>query len=291
MQDSDLDDLFAAARAAAPPPSSALLARIEADGLRLQPGPAPRPVRPPDGLRGLFGRMVLAVGGLGGATGLAAATLAGLWIGVAQPQGLSPLTEGLTAGLGVTAALDSVELIPALDPFAAEGRAMTGSDQPPPRAPGRGIRIALAVSLALNLAVAGVVAGTFLGGGGRSSNPTVRDIGFGPFTAALSPQDREALGRAFREQAPDMRAMRREMRGELDRLLQALRADPFDEAALLEAIAAQDARGRARLELGQRLLAERLIAMTPPERGAFADRLERVMDRGRNPRRGAGDRD
>jgi hypothetical protein len=121
MQDSDLDDLFAAARAAAPPPSSALLARIEADGLRLQPGPAPRPVRPPDGLRGLFGRMVLAVGGLGGATGLAAATLAGLWIGVAQPQGLSPLTEGLTAGLGVTAALDSVELIPALDPFAAEG--------------------------------------------------------------------------------------------------------------------------------------------------------------------------
>lgn len=121
MQDSDLDDLFAAARAAAPSAPAALLARIEADGLRQQPGPVPRAVRAPAGLRGLFGRMVMAVGGLGGAAGLATATLAGLWIGIAQPQGLSTLTEGLTAGLGVTAALDSVELIPALDPFATEG--------------------------------------------------------------------------------------------------------------------------------------------------------------------------
>jgi uncharacterized membrane protein len=163
---------------------------------------------------------------------------------------------------------------------------MVDTEPKPPRAPGRGLRIALVLSLALNLAVAGVVGGTLLGNGGRSPNPTVRDIGFGPFTAALSAQDREALGRAFREQAPDMRQMRREMRGELGRLLQALRADPVDEAALLEAIAAQDARGRARLELGQRLLAERLIAMNAEERAAFADRLEKIMDRGRDQRRG-----
>ncbi len=45
MQDSDLDDLFAAARRAGPQPSAALLARIEADGLRLQPRPAPLPSR------------------------------------------------------------------------------------------------------------------------------------------------------------------------------------------------------------------------------------------------------
>lgn len=161
---------------------------------------------------------------------------------------------------------------------------MDGNEPKAPRAPGRGIRIALAVSLALNLAVAGVVGGTLLGGWGRPPNPTVRDIGFGPFTAALSAQDREALGRAFREQAPDMRGMRREMRAEAGQMLQALRADPFDKTALLQAIAAQDARGKARLELGQRLLAERLIAMTPAERAAFADRLEQSLNRGRNQR-------
>ncbi len=62
-----------------------------------------------------------AVGGLGAAAGLATAALAGFWIGFAQPQGLSTLADGLTGGLGVTAMVDSVELIPALDPFATEG--------------------------------------------------------------------------------------------------------------------------------------------------------------------------
>jgi hypothetical protein len=118
MQDSDLDDLFAAARAAAPAPSAALLARIEADARHHLPRPAARPARAP---QGLLGRLVRAVGGPAGAAGLATASLAGLWIGIAQPQGLTTLTEGLTAGLGATAALDSVELIPALDPFATEG--------------------------------------------------------------------------------------------------------------------------------------------------------------------------
>jgi hypothetical protein len=121
MQNGDLDDLLATARAAAPQPSAALLARIEADGLRLLPRPPARTTRAPRGLRGVLADMVLAVGGLGGAAGLASAMLAGLWVGLAQPQGLGVLTEGLTGGLGSDAALDSVELIPSLDPFATEG--------------------------------------------------------------------------------------------------------------------------------------------------------------------------
>jgi hypothetical protein len=125
MQNGDLDDLFAAARAAAPQPSAALLTRVEEDGLRLLPrsdlAPMHRPERPRRALRGLFADMVGAIGGLGGAAGLATATLAGLWIGIAQPQGLSALTEGLTAPLGVDLAFDSVELIPSFDPFATEG--------------------------------------------------------------------------------------------------------------------------------------------------------------------------
>jgi hypothetical protein len=121
MQNGDLDDLFAAARAAAPQPSAALLARVEADALRMMPRPPARPTARPRGLRGLLAEILSAVGGLGGAAGLASAMLAGLWIGIAQPQGLSALTEGLTAGLGADATLDSVELIPSLDPFSTEG--------------------------------------------------------------------------------------------------------------------------------------------------------------------------
>jgi Spy/CpxP family protein refolding chaperone len=85
---------------------------------------------------------------------------------------------------------------------------------------------------------------------------------------------------------PDVRGMRRDMRAEMGQLVQALRSAPFDEAALRKAIAVQDARGRARLELGQRLLADRLVAMTPGERDAFATRLEQIMERGRQKRRG-----
>jgi hypothetical protein len=121
MHNGDLDDLFAAARAAAPPPSGALLAQVEADGLRLLPRPTARATRMPLGLRGVLADMILAVGGLGGAAGLASAMLAGFWIGFAQPQRFGTLTEGLTAGLVSDATLDSVDLIPSLDPFAAEG--------------------------------------------------------------------------------------------------------------------------------------------------------------------------
>jgi len=124
MHSGDLDDLFAAARAAAPHPSAALLARVEADGLRLLPGSVAQLRRPQPqrrGLLGLFADMMRAIGGVGGAAGLATATLAGLWIGVVQPPGLSALTEGLTAPLGAELAFDSVELIPSFDPFATEG--------------------------------------------------------------------------------------------------------------------------------------------------------------------------
>lgn len=169
---------------------------------------------------------------------------------------------------------------------------MTTPEPAPARArrvaPGRGLKIALAISLALNLAVAGIVGGTLLGGLRPSPPPEVRDLGFGPFGRALSPDDRAALRRAFLAEAPDMRGMRREMRADLADLLGALRAVPFDAAALRAAFDAQDARARERLDLGQRLLADRLIAMTDPERAAFADRLQDVLTRGPGDRDGNG---
>lgn len=152
----------------------------------------------------------------------------------------------------------------------------------PPRAPGAGraLKITLALSLAVNLAVAGMVAGAFLRGGPMQGG--VREIGFGPLTEALDPRDRDALRGAFLDRGPDLRAMRNAMRADTAALVAALRAEPFDQAVFLEALAAQSRRLTERAELGQALMAERVAAMSPAERAAFADRIEAGQRRGRD---------
>ena len=152
---------------------------------------------------------------------------------------------------------------------------------PPPAAPksGRKLRIALAVSVALNLLIIGLVAGAVLRDGGPQGR-MVRDLDFGPFTEALTPEDRDALRRDFIRQAPDLRDMRRQMRDDFRTVLAALRADPFDAEALRDVMANQGDRMAARLALGQDLILARIAAMTPAERAAFADRLERRLERG-----------
>lgn len=112
MQDDlDLDGLFAQAAARDPIPSAALLARIEADALREQPRPvAAAPAAPAVRPRPVWGLGALLADVLGGGRALAGLSLAaasGLWIGVAQPTALSPVTEYLT---GTSTA--SLELLP-----------------------------------------------------------------------------------------------------------------------------------------------------------------------------------
>ncbi|GGH55750.1 periplasmic heavy metal sensor [Frigidibacter albus] len=158
---------------------------------------------------------------------------------------------------------------------------MTTPSQPAaaPRSP-RWMRIVLVLSLALNLAGVGMVAGAVLGHSKKPPRPPmVSDLGFGPYTDALSAEDRRALRSAFVERAPDFRDLRRVMRGDFDRLLAILRTEPYDAAAAAAVIAAQRDRARQGFELGQDLLVERLGAMTAAERAAFADRLERVLSR------------
>ena len=74
------------------------------------------------------------------------------------------------------------------------------------------------------------------------------------------PADREGPAQAYRES------------------LVLLRADPYDAAAVEALMARQSERARERLELGQRVLAKRLAAMSPAERAAYADRLESQLD-------------
>lgn len=144
----------------------------------------------------------------------------------------------------------------------------------PVAAPGRWIRVALALSLALNLLVVGISVGAMLRGGPA---PGGRDFGLGPLSEALSREDRKALRAAFLHRHPDIRAERRAIRAQFDDLLAVLRADPFDPVALDAALEAIAQRNSDLLDTGRGLVAERLKAMDTEDRANFADRLERNL--------------
>ena len=150
---------------------------------------------------------------------------------------------------------------------------------PPTPTPGRGVRIALAVSLALNLGVAGLVGGLFLEGGPGGHDGMVRDLGFGPFDAALRPEDRDALRKNLRSRAGDVQAAGRAMRGDATAILLALRASPFDKAALSGALSAQEQHLEMRLKLGNAVIGDFLTGLPDQERAEFADRYERHLRR------------
>jgi uncharacterized membrane protein len=157
---------------------------------------------------------------------------------------------------------------------------------PAPSAP-RWMRVLLVVSLSLNLLVAGAAIGMLVRGG--PSPVAVRDLGFGPFAAALSPEDRVELRRAWLARIQTDGGGRRAMREDMAALLAVLRAEPFDPEALRVILARGAERTAGRLELGLSLIQDRVAALSTEERLAFADRLERGLRRGprmRDGRRG-----
>lgn len=100
LSDKDLTALFeAAAKDDRLAPSPHLLARVLADGEALQPKPAAlAPTEAPD-REGLMHLLLRALGGWPSLGGLAAATVAGVWIGFSSTTTLLPSTvAGLVDG-------------------------------------------------------------------------------------------------------------------------------------------------------------------------------------------------
>ncbi|MFN0114879.1 MAG: periplasmic heavy metal sensor [Paracoccaceae bacterium] len=160
----------------------------------------------------------------------------------------------------------------------AESERGGGPDGPPdPVASGappasRRLRPLLAASLALNLLFLGMMAGAFFAHGG--SRPGMgRELAFGPFTDALTRDDRAALREALAARVPDMRSLRQGRQEELGEMVAELRREPFDRGRLDQAFDRLHQRLEARMDLGRALLADRIAAMTPAERAAFVDRL------------------
>lgn len=149
--------------------------------------------------------------------------------------------------------------------------------------PGNWGRILLVASLALNLAVAGMVAGAWLSGGPKNGSQRF-DLTVGPLTRAMSPDQRDAIGRTLRDSGAFARATRSDVRDDMAALVATLRADTFDEMAFRDALTRQ----RARLQMAQQTaldaVADSVNAMSSADRAAFADRLEDQLRRGPPPR-------
>jgi len=118
MQDTNLEGFFEETRTMRPSPSADLTARILADADAVQAGfrSAPVAVRPRR-----WSGWIAAMGGTGVLAGLATATLAGLWLGFAQPAPVLTLTQTVSDAFAADAGLGAVELIPSLDAFGLEG--------------------------------------------------------------------------------------------------------------------------------------------------------------------------
>lgn len=143
----------------------------------------------------------------------------------------------------------------------------------------RRLRIVLAISVALNLLVAGLAIGAAFHGGPNRDQMS-RDLGFGPFSEALDMNQRHALRESLLQKSPQIRGAMQQRRADLAQLLSALRAEPFDAAAMNSALETIRTRLADQLALGKNALADVLIAMPPAQRLEFAERLERGQRRG-----------
>lgn len=139
---------------------------------------------------------------------------------------------------------------------------------------GRGMKILLAISLGLNMLVIGAVGGMMYRGGPMSGTPGVHNTAYGPYTRALSHKDRKAIGRAMRSELGGGYNMPK-VRASFAALRAALTAEVYDSDLVHRLVQEQQASGMHRQQVGQRLLLERLDAMSAKERRGFAERLGR----------------
>ena len=163
---------------------------------------------------------------------------------------------------------------------------MTQTLPPPPPSgaprPRLGFRILLGASLALNLLVIGLIAGAaWRHGGGPGKGwhhaPPGLQSYAAPYVRALPREARRDLHRGLRREVGG--AGRAERRALYAEMLAALRATPFDAAAVEAVLGTQRERVLALQAAGQARWLATVTAMTPEARARYADRLEEELRR------------
>jgi len=145
--------------------------------------------------------------------------------------------------------------------------------------PKRWLRPLLIASLAVNLAFIGAIGGFALIGG-RHDKPRHGPGGPEgmPYIRALSDADRHEMRDALRRDFREHRQARGQVTEGYRAALDALRAEPFDRAALMQALEQQRARAQDRFMGGQRVMVDFVANMTPEDRAAYAKRLSDQID-------------
>lgn len=142
------------------------------------------------------------------------------------------------------------------------------------------LRITLAVSLALNLLVVGMVVGVFVRFGGGPPPRAAVDFAV-PYVRALAPAQRRAVFREVRARGEDVPMRRAARERSYTAVVEALRAQPFDPAAL-EALVNAQAESAAQLQRSAQTAWLGLVAeMSDAERAAYADRVAEFAQRPR----------
>ncbi len=140
----------------------------------------------------------------------------------------------------------------------------------------RWMRIVFGLSLGLNFLIFGAIVGAILSGTPHDRVARLAD-GAGPYTRALSIEDRRILARQFFMDRTAFRRDERELRESYQQMQALLRAPSFDQPAA-EAIMTRQREIIARQSShGQSLLAVRFSEMSQEARVAYADRLEEAM--------------
>ncbi|MDA8747638.1 periplasmic heavy metal sensor [Litoreibacter sp.] len=151
----------------------------------------------------------------------------------------------------------------------------------------RWTRILLVISLGVNLLVLGMFAGAQFAGNPERSTGAKRGhskLPIGPYGRAFSKEDRAELRKMFDARKPWFEQSRRQMRGFGQEMAEAVRSESFDAALISDILQRQSTVLSAFQAEGQNLLVDRITAMTPDQRAAFADRLEKGLKHGKRER-------
>ncbi len=155
----------------------------------------------------------------------------------------------------------------------------TRPDPAPPARTGGWTRAILIGSLVLNLVLLGAIAGAGLNHRMAPERRAIGDAGLGPIYEALPAEAKRALRREMLANLRDRGEIRQAVIADTRAFLAALRGDPFDRAAAEQALGRQRDRAARMLEIGADRIVERLEAMGPEARRAYADALEAAIRR------------
>lgn len=137
----------------------------------------------------------------------------------------------------------------------------------------RWIRIALVVSLALNLGIAGLLVGTALRGPEARRGAVETPEGVAMLARAMPHNHQRQLRDTFRNQRDRLESDRRELKNLRENFIEALRAEPFDIAAVKNAFVAQRQILDQVTAAGHSLVISQIEKMTPQERKLYIRRL------------------